>query len=164
MPDSVVVMGVTGSGKSTVGRALAERLGLSYVDADDLHSDASVAKMSAGHPLNEADRAPWLASVGRWLAERDGGVVACSALRRRYRDVIREAAPRTVFVYLSADRELVTGRVRERADHFMPAALVESQFAVLEPLEADEAGLTLEADHSVDDIVDSVLPSLAGRG
>ncbi len=152
VPVSVVVMGVTGSGKSTVGRALADRLGLSYVDADDLHSDASVAKMSAGHPLDDADRAPWLASVGRWLAARDGGVVACSALRRSYRDVIRDVAPRTVFLHLSADRELAFGRVSGRAGHFMPVSLVESQFAILEPLQADEAGLTIDADRCVDDI------------
>ena len=163
MPDSVVVMGVAGSGKSTVGRALADRLGLAYVDADDLHSHASVAKMSGGLPLDDADRAPWLASVGRWLSERDGGVAACSALRRRYRDAIRETAPDAVFVHLSARLDLVSGRVSARPDHFMPVDLVESQYAALEPLEADEDGLTVDAGQAVDAIVDESLRYLVQR-
>ncbi len=113
--------------------------------------------MRAGRPLDDADRAPWLASVGGWLAARQAGVVACSALRRPYRDAVRDVAPRTRFLHLSADRELAFGRVSGRAGHFMPPSLVESQFAILEALDGDEAGVTIDADRCVDDIIDEFL-------
>lgn len=140
------VMGVSAAGKSTVGTALALTLGVPFVDADDLHSDANRAKMAAGIPLTDDDRWPWLDAVGARLRdERDSGlVVACSALRRAYRDRIREAAPGVVFVHLTGTPELLAARAGARTDHFMPPALLVSQLATLEPLEDDEAGLVAD--------------------
>jgi len=142
----VCVMGVSAAGKSTVGTALALTLGVPFVDADDLHSDANRAKMAAGIPLTDDDRWPWLDAVGARLRdERDSGlVVACSALRRAYRDRIREAAPGVVFVHLTGTPELLAARAGARTDHFMPPALLVSQLATLEPLEDDEAGLVAD--------------------
>lgn len=141
----VVVMGVSGSGKSTVGRLVADALGARFVDGDDLHPASNVAKMSAGIPLDDDDRAPWLRAVGRALAEGGptGTVVACSALKRSYRDLIRTEAPGTVFAELDGTRELLATRL-DRPGHFMPASLLDSQLAILEPLHADEAGLRLD--------------------
>lgn len=148
----VVVFGVTGTGKTTTARLLAARLGVPCADADDLHSPANIAKMTAGIPLDDADREPWLTSVGRWLHERDsrgeGGVIACSALKRRYRDLLRSAAPETVFLLLIADRDVLVERVSRRRDHYMPVSLIDSQLATLEPLEPTERGLTLRADRT----------------
>lgn len=142
----VVVMGVSGAGKSVVGAALAELLGVPFTDADDLHPVANVAKMAAGTPLTDDDRWPWLAIVGEALAVAPHGlVVACSALKRSYRDAIRAAAPSTVFVYLTVDRTTLAKRVASRPGHFMPVSLLDSQLQTLEPLEADEAGLTVPA-------------------
>jgi gluconokinase len=155
----VVVMGVTGCGKSTVGAALAARLGVPYADGDGFHNAANVAKMSAGVPLDDEDRWPWLRAIGAWLAARDG-VVSCSALKRAYRDVLREQAPDTFFVHLHGDRDTVRRRVAGRAAHFMPASLVDSQFAALEPLGADEHGVTLDLAAPVDDLADAALSTL----
>ena len=154
----VVVMGVTGSGKTTVGAALARRLGVPFADADEFHSAANVAKMSAGIPLEDADRWPWLRAVGSWLAAQEGGVVSCSALRRAYRDALRGRAPDAFFVHLHGDRETVRRRVAGRAGHFMPESLVDSQFAALEPLAADEHGVTLDLDRPVAELVEAALP------
>lgn len=152
----ITVMGVSGSGKTTVGAALAQRLRVPYADADDFHPPENVAKMSAGTPLDDTDRAPWLAAIGAWQAEHAerGGVVSCSALRRRYRDTLREHAPQQFFLHLAGTPEVVARRVAGRAGHFMPSSLVESQYATLEPLEDDEAGLTLDLDRPVDDLVE----------
>lgn len=158
-PPLLTVMGVTGSGKTTVGAALAQRLRVPFADADDFHPPANVAKMSAAVPLTDADRLPWLHLIGDWLAghaER-GGVVSCSALRRGYRDVLRTAAPRQLFVHLDGPPEVVARRVAGRPGHFMPATLVASQYETLEPLGADEHGLTLDLDLPVDDLVDAFL-------
>ncbi|MDT0167201.1 gluconokinase [Actinotalea sp. AC32] len=141
----VVVMGVSGCGKSTVGAMLAGRLGVPFVDADALHPPANIARMAAGTPLTDEDRAPWLRAVGEALAAPpDGAVVACSALRRTYRDLLREAAPDAVVVHLDGTRERLAERLTARLDHFMPAALLDSQLATLEPLEDDEAGVVLD--------------------
>ncbi|WP_028849414.1 gluconokinase [Thermocrispum municipale] len=150
----VVVMGITGSGKSTVGRALAERLSVPFADGDDFHSEQAKSLMAGGTPLTDADRLPWLRRIGTWLAQQDGAVVACSALRRLYRDVLRQAAPRAVFVHLDGDLEVARVRVRRRIDHFMPASLVDSQQATLEPLTADEPGVTVRFDLPVDKVVE----------
>jgi gluconokinase len=157
----VVVMGVTGCGKSTVGAALAARLDVPFADADEFHSPANVAKMSAGVPLDDTDRWPWLRATGEWLAGRDG-VVSCSALKRAYRDALREQAPDAFFVHLHGDRETVRRRVAGRPGHFMPASLVDSQFAALEPLGADERGVVLDLATPVDDLVTAAARSVSG--
>lgn len=151
----VVVMGVSGSGKSAVGAALAQRLAVPFEDADDLHPRANIEKMAAGHALDDDDRYPWLIAIGEWLSAHDGagGVVGCSALKRPYRDLLRLRAPRAVFVHLSGSREVITRRQASRAGHFMPAALLSSQFDTLEPLDVDECGFVLDIEASIDDLV-----------
>ncbi|SDM01576.1 gluconokinase [Corynebacterium mycetoides] len=137
----VVVMGVSGSGKSTVGAHLAAILGLDYLDGDDLHPRANVEKMASGQPLNDVDRAPWLEAVGKRLAEHpEGLVLGCSALKRAYRDLIRRYAPDVYFVHLVGSFDLLYERMKTRPGHFMPPELLNSQFATLEPLGDDEAG------------------------
>lgn len=154
MTHPIVVMGVSGSGKSTVGAALAERLGVPFADADDLHPEANVAKMSRGEPLDDHDRHPWLEVVGAWLADHPGGgVMSCSALKRKYRDQLRHHAPATEFVLLAGDRDVIARRQADRPGHFMPASLLSSQLATLEPLAPDEHGVVLDVDQGVDDIV-----------
>ncbi|MGK5529044.1 gluconokinase [Streptomyces sp. URMC 129] len=145
-PPVVVVMGVTGTGKTTIGIRLADALGVPYAEGDDFHAPASIAKMTAGVPLDDADRWPWLDTIGRWAAERaaDGGVVSCSALKRVYRDRLRAAAPELFFVHLTADRELIHRRMVERKGHYMPPSLLDSQLAALEPLGADESGAAVD--------------------
>jgi carbohydrate kinase (thermoresistant glucokinase family) len=160
----VVVMGVSGSGKSTVGRAVADALGAPFVDGDDLHPAANVAKMAAGIPLTDADRVPWLRAVGRTLADGDdaGVVVACSALKRSYRDLIRDEAPGTVFAELDGPRELLQKRMI-RPGHFMPVSLLDSQLATLEPLQADEAGLRLDIAESPADLAAAIVDRVGRR-
>lgn len=140
---SIVVMGVSGSGKSTFGALLAQTLGLAFVDGDTLHSDSNRKKMAAGTPLDDVDRAPWLQVVGTVLA-RGGVVVACSALRHRYRDPLRQASPGLRLVYLSGERGLLARRLAERAHEFMPAALLRTQLESLEPPDHDERPITLD--------------------
>lgn len=141
----IVVMGPSGSGKSTVGAFLAGTLGARFVDGDDLHPAANVRKMAAGTPLDDSDREPWLRLVGATLQTEERIVVACSALRRVYRDVIRTEAPETFFAELAIGRAVLEARMRLRVDHFMPAALLESQLQTLESLEADEQGIRIDA-------------------
>jgi gluconokinase len=151
----VVVMGVSGSGKSTVGAALAQRLRVPFADADDFHPPANIAKMTAGHPLNDDDRRPWLESIGKWLAQHPGGgVMSCSALKRAYRDQLREHCPDVEFLHLSGTPEVIGRRQASRPGHFMPASLLASQFETLEPLAADENGVAIDVDQNIDSIVD----------
>jgi gluconokinase/shikimate kinase len=161
-PLVIVVMGIAGSGKSTVGRRLAERLGWDFLDADDLHPPHNVAKMAAGQPLTDEDRLPWLAAVAQWiaqrLADRRPAVVACSALKRVYRERIRAAG--VGFVYLAVAGTLAEARVASRPAHFMPSALVASQVEDLEPPAPDEGALELEADEAPDLLVDRVVQRL----
>ena len=150
----IVVMGVSGSGKSTVGSALAQRLRVPFVDADTLHPPANIAKMSAGEPLDDDDRYPWLEKVGQWLAGHPGGVISCSALKRKYRNQLRTHCPRVEFLHLNGSPELISSRLAARSGHFMPDALLRSQFGTLEPLGADEAGFTVDIGQSVEAIID----------
>ncbi len=156
MDHPAVVMGVSGSGKTTVGRALAERLGVPFEDGDDLHPRANVEKMQRGEPLDDDDRRPWLDLVGEWLAAHsaDGGFIACSALKRSYRDQLRSHAPDVEFVFLHGDRETITGRQAARPQHFMPTSLLDSQFDTLEPLTDDERHVVLDVGRSVEEMVD----------
>jgi len=156
-PPLLVVAGVSGSGKTTVAAALAARLAVPFLDADDLHSPESVATMRAGVPLTDADRWPWLDRAGSWLSEHDrtGGVLACSALRRSYRDRLRGRASRTRIVLLAAESAVLGERLRTRSHLFMPATLLASQLATLEPLQADEQGRTIDAEQPLDAIVDA---------
>ncbi|PWI42328.1 gluconokinase [Streptomyces sp. ICBB 8177] len=159
-------MGVSGSGKSTVGGLLAERLGVPYAEADDFHPTANIAKMSAGQALDDADRAPWLDAIAGWIAEHDGlggGVVSCSALKRRYRDRLREAAPGLFFLHLDGPRELIAARLAARLGHFMPSGLLDSQFDALEPLDADEAGTVVTVDGGPERITARALAALPPR-
>ncbi|MFG2727219.1 gluconokinase [Streptomyces canus] len=149
-PPIVVVLGVSGSGKTTVGKAVAEQLGVPFLEGDDFHPAANVAKMSAGHPLDDADREPWLRALAERIRQsaeaREGLVIACSALKRAYRAELRSAAGAGLWcLYLALDRATAWDRVSRRTGHFMPAGLVESQFATLEPLQPDEPGMTLDA-------------------
>ena len=156
-PRRIVVMGVAGSGKTTIGTALAARLGLPFADADEFHPPANVAKMAAGRPLDDSDRLPWLHALGSWLADHPlGGVVTCSALRVGYRDLLRSHVPHLTFLHLAGDADVITARVAARTDHFMPASLVSSQLELLEPLRADEAGVVADLTRPVDDLVDEL--------
>ncbi|WP_261620963.1 gluconokinase [Pseudarthrobacter equi] len=161
----VVVMGVSGCGKTTIGDLVARQLGVPFLDGDSLHPVENVAKMAAGTPLTDEDRWPWLATVGAELANAgDGGMVlACSALRRSYRDAIRQQAPDTVFLHLHGSKEVLTARTEGRSGHFMPPALLESQLATLEPLAADEAGAVVDIAAPVDEVVASALASWGWR-
>jgi len=161
-PQVVVVMGVSGTGKTTIGLLLAARLGVPYAEGDDFHPPANIAKMSAGTPLDDADRAPWLDAIGAWAHDRAGlgGVVSCSALKRSYRDRLRTAAPGLLFVHLSGSRELIEDRMRHREGHFMPTALLDSQFATLEPLDADEAGAVVDVTGAPEEIAERAVGAL----
>jgi len=160
----VVVMGVSGSGKSTVGAALARRLEVPFADADDFHPPANIAKMIARVPLDDQDRHPWLEAVGEWLAAHpDGGVMSCSALKRRYRDQLRHHAAGVEFLLLAGSPEVIAARQARRRGHFMPAALVTSQFATLEPLEPDEHGVVIDVGQSVAAVVQAYVDDLDRR-
>jgi gluconokinase len=163
-PIAVVVIGVTGAGKTTVGRLLAAQVGAGFVDGDDLHTDAARAKMRSGVPLSDDDRWPWLDRVGETLASglttRRSTIVACSALRKAYRDRLRAAVgPALRFVYLAATPEAMRARVASRPGHYMPAALVDSQFATLEPPRGEGDVIEIAADS---DLATSI-PQLAAR-
>lgn len=159
-----MVTGVAGSGKTTVAAVLASRLGVPLAEADDFHPRANIAKMAAGHPLTDEDRWPWLRAIAKWIGERGlagGGVVTCSALKRGYRDLLREGNPDVWFVHLTGSHELLARRIGARKGHFMPPALLESQFADLEPLGPDEQGVTLDVQATPDELADAALRSFS---
>jgi gluconokinase len=162
---AIVVLGVSGSGKSTVGRTLAQRLTYDFCDGDGLHSPTNIEKMRTGHPLTDEDRVPWLNAVGQrmreTLAQGRGIVVACSALKRSYRDILRQFDPATFFVFLDGSQELIMSRVVARENSFMPPSLLASQFATLEPLGADEAGIRIDVSHELPDTVERALAALS---
>jgi gluconokinase len=156
MAPPIVVMGVSGSGKSTVGAALAQRLRVPFADADDFHPPENIEKMSAGHPLDDDDRHLWLEAIGEWLARHpDGGVMSCSALKRKYRDQLRRHCADIEFLHLEGTVETIGRRQASRPGHFMPATLLASQFETLEPLEPDEGGVAIDVDQSIDSIIES---------
>lgn len=157
-------MGVAGCGKSSVGEAMSAALGLPYVDGDDLHPPANVERMRAGIPLTDADRWPWLDRVAQDLARLAPVIVGCSALRRAYRDRIRAGAGGPVlFVHLAGSREVIAARMAARSGHFMPASLLDSQFATLEPPGPDEAAITVDIDQPMDRLVAEILRRLELR-
>jgi gluconokinase len=164
----VVVMGVSGSGKSFIGTRLADALALPFIEGDQLHPEANVAKMSAGIPLTDEDRWPWLDRVGEALkaATRNGGgaVAACSALKRTYRDRLREfAGPRLRFVFLSGSRDLLLQRMTARKHHFMPATLLDSQLQTLEPPTNEDGVVTIDVDATPEAIVAAAVRWLSAR-
>jgi gluconokinase len=145
----LVIAGVAGTGKTSVGLLVASELGWPFADGDSFHTSASVAKMRSGTPLTDADRLPWLAAIAAWIGSREdaggGGVVACSALKRSYRDVLRDGHPAVQFAFLTAPFAVLDRRLRGRPQHLMPAALLAGQLADYEPLGADEPGGTVDA-------------------
>ena len=161
-PQVVVVMGVAGTGKTTIGPLVAEALGIPYAEGDDFHPAANVAKMSAGVPLDDTDRGPWLDAIGAWAHDRAGlgGVVSSSALKRIYRDRLRAAAPGVVFLHLTGDRALIERRMGARRGHFMPTALLDSQFATLQPLQEDESGVAVDVSGSPAEITERAVAAL----
>lgn len=163
-PRHIVVMGVTSCGKSTIGTAIADRLGAEFLDGDSLHPQSNIDKMASGTPLDDADRAPWLAEVGRRFAASDSGlVIACSALKRAYRDIIRHGDSSVVFVHLHGTRELLGSRMAARPGHFMPLSLLDSQLETLEELQPDEASVVVDIALPVQQIVDKAVAGLGGR-
>ncbi len=156
----IVVMGVSATGKTTVGEGLAEELGCEFIEGDALHPSANIEKMSAGIPLTDEDRWPWLQAIAELVAVRDhegtSTVVTCSALKRAYRDVLRDAAP-TFFVHLEAPFEVLQERMSHRTKHFMPTTLLRSQFDTLEPLEDDEAGAAVDVTPPLDEVVEEAV-------
>lgn len=166
-PCALVVMGVSGSGKSTIAKALADKIGWRYADGDSFHPKANVDKMKAGQPLDDDDRRPWLQAIADEIdhaCKADAPiVVACSALKRAYRDRLVHGREDVVIVYLDGSRDLIADRLTQRKGHFMPAGLLDSQFDALEPPGADEDPLSVPIDGPVDTIVDDIAARLAER-
>jgi gluconokinase len=165
MGSPIVVMGVSGSGKSAVGAALAQRTRVPFAGADDFHPPANIEKMTSGQPLDDDDRYPWLEAIGEWLAARcaEGGVMSCSALKRKYRDQLRRHCPDVIFLHLAGSPEVIGTRQASRPGHFMPASLLASQFQTLEPLQADERGVAVDVDQNIDSIVETYLALSTSR-
>jgi carbohydrate kinase (thermoresistant glucokinase family) len=166
-PTALIFMGVSGSGKSTIAAGVAEKLGLQMLEGDDLHPAANIAKMSAGTPLTDEDRWPWLriiaGKIAAWRQNGMEGIVTCSSLRRSYRDVLRAGHDDVLFVYLNGSRALLLDRMQHRTRHFMPASLLDTQLATLEEPGADEAAVTIEMGPPPDEVVTNVLKALAAR-
>ncbi|WP_429818334.1 gluconokinase [Ensifer sp. B1-9] len=165
-PGSIVVMGVSGTGKTSVGEAIAAACGYRFVEGDALHPEENIRKMSAGIPLTDADRWPWLKEIGRQLASGDAPlVVSCSALKRSYRDLLRESAGKPIaFVYLHGDRDVLTGRMQRRTGHFMPASLLDTQLATLEDPVGEPLTVTVDISPSPQAVIHEVLAQLVGLG
>jgi len=157
---TLVLIGVSGSGKSTVMKRMVERLGWPSVEADELHSAANVAKMAAGRPLTDEDRWPWLKALAAWIGQREAagenGIATCSALRRAYRDLLRDGHPSVRFVQLAVGPGVLQRRMEQRRGHYMPASLLASQLETFEPLEADEPGLVVSGELPPDEILDEI--------
>lgn len=165
----LIVMGVSGSGKSTVAEGLAERLGWPFLEGDILHPPANVAKMAAGTPLTDDDRWPWLEAIAAWIAAREAegtsSISSCSSLKRAYRDLLRKGAPGVRFVHVAGDHAVLAARLAARQGHFFPAQLLASQFATLEPPGPDEDAVTVDLDQPPEAQVEAALAALGlGRG
>ncbi len=160
----LVVMGVSGSGKSTVAAGLADRLGWPFQEGDSLHPRSNIEKMEAGEPLTDEDRWPWLDRVADWIEDRleegEGGVITCSALKRSYRDVLDRRGAGVVFVHLTGERSTLEQRMEERSGHFMPASMLTSQLETLEPPEPDERSVRVRIEQDPQTIVDEVVRAL----
>jgi gluconokinase len=163
-PLTAVVMGVSGSGKSTVARALVDLLGWPFAEGDDFHPSANVERMRAGTALTDEDRWPWLADLARWIGEQESAgrsaIVTCSALKRIYRETLRRGHPSVWFVHVTASRDGLQHRLEARRGHYLPAALLASQLETLEPLAADEPGATISGEGSPDEVASRVLDAL----
>lgn len=162
--DIVVVMGVAGTGKSTVAKGISTLMGWPYAEGDAVHPQANVAKMHSGIPLTDEDRWPWLRLLGDWIdstiAAGDSAVVTCSALRRAYREVLREGRPSVRFLHLHDSQDLIAERMAARTDHFMPPGLLPSQFATLEPLEPDEPGVVVSVAGDIPEVIERSMTAL----
>lgn len=164
MTTTLVVMGVSGSGKTTVARGVADRLGWVFAEGDEFHPAANVEKMRAGEPLTDDDRRPWLRSLADWIAAREAAeqnaVLTCSALKRAYRDLLSSGHPSVQFLHITAPPAELRRRLAARRGHYMPASLLDSQLATLEPLQPDEPGLTVPGEGDPDGIIDAVAERL----
>jgi len=161
----LLVMGVSGSGKTTIGAMLAGRLGWKYAEADDFHPPANVAKMHSGIPLTDEDRWPWLGAIAAWMDEQtEPAVVTCSALKHKYRDMLRQGRPDLRLIYLDGSKELISTRLAARHGHFFPKQLLDSQFVDLEPPRADEHPLTVSIDQPLEDSVQEIYDRLGLPG
>jgi gluconokinase len=164
---TLVVMGVSGVGKSSVAAELVARTGWAFVEGDDLHTEANRAKMTAGRPLDDEDRWPWLRRIAGWIGEREAdgrsAVVTCSALKRSYRDLLRDGHPSVRFVHLLAPPELIQARVDARQGHYMPPSLLESQLDTLEPLDPDEPGVGVDTTGTASEVAERALDAVRGE-
>jgi gluconokinase len=153
----IVVMGVSGSGKTTLARGIADRMGWEFLEGDELHPAANVEKMSAGIPLDDEDRWPWLRAIGAWIDERaeagHSGVLTCSALKRAYRDLLADGRPGVRFCHVQVDAHVIEERIAARRGHYMPPSLLPSQLKTLEPLAPDERGVVVSADSDPEEMV-----------
>ncbi|MBD3781338.1 MAG: gluconokinase [Micrococcales bacterium] len=166
-PDVVVVMGVSGCGKSTVAKGLSTVLGWEFAEGDAFHPEANVEKMRGGHALTDEDRWPWLRAIGEWISGKEAAgesaVVTCSALRRVYRDLLREGRPHVRFLHVTADTDVIRDRMEHRPGHYMPSSLLDSQLATLEPLEDDEPGVAISNEGTAAQVLDRALVALGHR-
>lgn len=162
----LVVMGVSGSGKSTVGGMIAGAMGWDLQEGDDLHPQANIEKMATGHPLNDEDRWPWLDKIAQWITRHadagEPGIVTCSALKRSYRDILR--GENVVFVHLAGSRDQIGQRLTARLDHYMPPSLLDSQISTLEPIDPDEQAIIIDVGGSPVEIVEEILRRLEELG
>lgn len=163
-PQFIIVMGVSGSGKTTVAEGIAERMGWTFAEGDDFHPEANVEKMKAGHPLTDEDRWPWLESIGAWIDAHEHGkesaVITCSALKKSYRDMLREGRPGVRFCHVDVESEVLEERLAKRKGHYMPASLLDSQLADLEPLQKAEPGVVVHADGDQAEVLADTLAAL----
>ncbi|CNL28301.1 gluconokinase [Yersinia aleksiciae] len=166
---SIIVMGVSGSGKTTVGEAVARQINAKFIDGDDLHPRANIQKMGSGHPLNDEDRMPWLERLSDAAYslnhKNETGIIVCSALKRRYRDRLREGNQGMVFVYLKGSFDVIMTRLKARSGHFMPTDLLKSQFEALEEPGADEPDvICVDIDEDIDEVVRRCVSALEEQG